>query len=73
MLSENVKLSFEDIIASLHNLNKVERIRLQTTLFELQSDLDLKEAILEGLADKRSGRVSSHDEILREIRAKHQQ
>ena len=73
MLTKNLILSFEDIIASIQNLNKIEREKLHSSLFELQTDLDLKEAILQGLEDKRNGRVSSHDEVMRDIRAKHEQ
>ncbi len=56
-----MKLNIDDIIASLQNLDNNERTRLQNALFELQNDLDLKEAIQEGLADVKSGRVSSHN------------
>jgi hypothetical protein len=65
------KLSVEDIIASLQNLDNNERSRLQSALFELQSDLDLKQAIREGLEDVKQGRVSSHNAIMKEINAKH--
>jgi len=71
MLAENVKLNIDDIIASLQNLDNNERARLQNALFELQNDLDLKEAIQEGLADVKSGRVSSHASVMKEIKAKH--
>ena len=66
-----MKLNIDDIIASLQNLNNKERAKLQNALFELQNDLDLKEAIQEGLADVKSGRVSSHDSVMKEIKAKH--
>jgi len=66
-----MKLNIDDIIASLQNLDNSERMRLQSALFELQNDLDLKEAIQEGLEDKKSGRVSSHDSIMKEIKEKH--
>jgi len=68
MLTEMVKLSVEDIIDSLQDLNNNERARLQNALFELQNDLDLKAAIQEGLADIRNGRVSSHEAVMKEIR-----
>lgn len=65
------KLSVEDIIASLQDLNNNERSRLQSALFELQSDLDLKQAIHEGLEDVKQGRVSSHEAVMKEIKAKY--
>jgi hypothetical protein len=67
-LSET-KMNINDIIAHLPNLNKRERTQLQTALFELQCDLDLKEAIQENLEDIKSGRVSSHAAVMNEIRA----
>ncbi|MFI5136764.1 MAG: hypothetical protein ACHQIM_02985 [Sphingobacteriales bacterium] len=66
-----MKLNIDDIIASLQNLDNNERGRLQNALFELQNDLDLKAAIQEGLADVKSGRVSSHESVMKEIKAKH--
>ena len=65
------KLNVEDIIASLQDLNNNERSRLQSALFELQSDLDLKQAIHEGLEDVKQGRVSSHEAVMKEIKAKY--
>ena len=65
------KLSVEDIIASLQSLDNNERSRLQSALFELQSDLDLKQAIHEGLEDVKKGRVSSHEAVMKEIKAKY--
>jgi predicted transcriptional regulator len=62
-------MDINDIIAYLPNLDKAERLKLQTALFELQCDFDLKEAIQENLADIRSGRVSSHEAVMNEIRA----
>jgi predicted transcriptional regulator len=66
-----MKLNIDDIIASLQNLDNSERRKLQNALFELQNDLDLKAAIQEGLADVKSGRVSSHDSVMKEINAMH--
>ena len=66
-----MKLNIDDIIASLQDLNNNERTRLQNALFELQNDLDLKEAIQESLEDIKSGRVSSHDAVMKEINLKH--
>jgi predicted transcriptional regulator len=48
-------------------LDNGERTRLQNALFELQSDLDLKAAIQEGLEDIKSGRVSAHEAVMKEI------
>lgn len=66
------KMNIDDIIAYLPNLDNNERARLQNALFELQSDLDLKEAIQEGLEDKKNGRVSSHEAIMAEIKAQYE-
>jgi len=71
MLTNNVKLNIDDIILSLQNLDNNERAKLQNALFELQNDLDLKEAIEESLDDIKSGRVSSHEAVMKEIKAKH--
>jgi predicted transcriptional regulator len=62
-------MNINDIIEALHTLNKTERTQLQNALFELQCDLDLKEAIQENLEDIKSGRVSSHEAVMNEIRA----
>jgi hypothetical protein len=63
-----MNLNIDDIIASLQNLDNNDRIRLQSALFELQNDLDLKEAIRENLDDIKSGRVSSHEAVMKEIK-----
>ncbi|WP_295672071.1 hypothetical protein [uncultured Mucilaginibacter sp.] len=68
MLNENEKLNIDDIIASLQSLDNNERARLQSALFHLQNDLDLKEAINEGLDDIKNGRVSSHEAVMKEIK-----
>jgi hypothetical protein len=65
------KLSIDDILASLQCLDNNERSRLQSALVDLQSDLDLKEAIQENLDDIRNGRVSSHDAVMKEIKEKY--
>ena len=49
------KLNIDDIIASLQTLDNHERARLQSALFDLQNDLDLKAVIRENLDDIRSG------------------
>ncbi|HEY8782712.1 MAG TPA: hypothetical protein VIM16_13900 [Mucilaginibacter sp.] len=67
----NERLNIDDIIASLQNLDNNERAKLQNALFDLQNDLDLKEAIKEGLEDVKSGRVSSHESIMKEIKEKY--
>jgi hypothetical protein len=71
MLTNNIKLNIDDIISSLQNLDNSERAKLQNALFELQNDLDLKEAIEESLDDIKSGRVSSHEAVMKEIKEKH--
>jgi len=65
------KLNVDDIIASLQELNNNDRARLQDALTSLQSDLDLKDAINENLADIKTGRVSSHDSVMKEIKEKY--
>jgi predicted transcriptional regulator len=69
MQTDKIKLSVEDIIASLQSLDNSERTRLQNALFELQNDLDLKDAIQQSLDDIKNGRVSSHESIMKEIKA----
>ena len=69
MLKEDGKLNINDIIASLQTLDNNERAQLQNALFELQNDLDLKEAIQENLQDIKNGRVSAHDAVMKEIKA----
>ena len=71
MLTVQVKLSIEDIIASLQNLDNIEREKLQNALFDLQNDLELREAIQEGLDDVKNGRVSSHESVMKEIKQKY--
>jgi len=69
MEADKAKLSVEEIIASLQNLDNSERARLQIALFELQNDIDLKAAIQENLDDIKNGRVSAHQSIMKEIKA----
>ena len=66
-----MNLNIDDIIASLQDMDSNDRMRLQSALFELQNDLDLKEAISEGLEDIKSGRVSSHNSVMKEIKEKY--
>ena len=66
-----MKLSVEDIIDALQNLDNSERAKLKNALHDLQSDLDLKQAIQENLDDIKSGRVSSHAAVMKEIKEKH--
>jgi len=65
------KLDIDYIIASLGSLDNNERARLQSALFDLQSDLDLKDAITENLDDIKTGRVSAHDAVMMEIKEKY--
>ncbi|HWZ03099.1 MAG TPA: hypothetical protein VNX40_05760 [Mucilaginibacter sp.] len=71
MLNEKEKLNIDDIIASLQSLSNNDRARLQIALFDLQNDLDLKDAIKEGLDDIKNGRVSSHEAVMKEIKEKY--
>jgi len=71
MLTVQVKLSVEDIIASLQNLDLEERNKLQNALFELQDDIELEQAIQEGMEDIKNGRVSPHEAVMKEIKAKY--
>ena len=71
MLNEKEKLNIDDIIASLQSLSNNERAKLQSALFDLRNDLDLKEAIKEGLDDIKNGRVSSHEAVMKEIKEKY--
>jgi predicted transcriptional regulator len=65
------KLNIDDILASLQTLNAYDRSRLQSALFDLQSDLELSAALKENLDDIKSGRVSSHDSVMKEIKEKY--
>jgi len=71
MLTVQVKLSIEDIIASLQNMDNIEREKLQNALFDLQNDIELRAAIQEGLDDVKNGRVSSHESVMNEIKQKY--
>lgn len=62
-------MNIDDIISHLPKFDYSERNKLQNALFDFQNDLDLKDAIQENLADIRSGRNSSHEAVMREIRA----
>lgn len=65
------KLNVDDIIASLQDLSNNDRAKLQDALISLQSDLDLKEAIQSNLEDVKTGRVSAHDSVMKEIKEKY--
>jgi predicted transcriptional regulator len=71
MLTVQVKLRIEDIIASLQDLNSMEREKLQNALTELQNDIELQDAIQEGLEDIKNGRASPHETVMKEIKAKY--
>ena len=71
METGQIKLSVEDIIEALYNLDNNDRMRLQNALFELQNDLELHSAIQEGLDDIKSGRVSAHESVMKEIKEKY--
>jgi predicted transcriptional regulator len=71
MVTVQVKLSVEDIIASLSDFNNLEREKLQDALLELKDNLELQAAIDEGLADVRNGRVSTHESVMSKIKLKY--
>jgi hypothetical protein len=71
MLTVQVKLSVEDIIASLDNLDNDEREKLQYALYDLQNDAALDEAIKEARENIKNGRIHAHEEVMREIKAKY--
>jgi hypothetical protein len=71
MLTVQVKLSVEDIIASLDNLNQDEREKLQFALCDLQNDAALDEATKEAREDIKNGRVHAHEDVMRKIKAKY--
>jgi hypothetical protein len=71
MLTVQVKLSVEDIIGSLNNLDEGEREKLQYALYDLQNDAALDEAIKEAREDVRNGKLHSHEDVTREIKAKY--
>lgn len=71
MLTVKVKLSIDDIIGALDDLDQTEKDRLQMALLNLQYDGELLEALKEAQEDVRAGRVEPHDEVMREMRAKY--
>jgi predicted transcriptional regulator len=71
MVTVQVKLSVEDIIASLSDFNNLEREKLQDALLGLKDNLELQAAIDEGLEDVRNGRVSTHESVMNEIKLKY--
>ena len=71
MLIFQIKLSVDDIIASLASLNHDEREKLQYALYDLQNNAGLDEAIKEAREDVRNGKLHSHEDVTREIKAKY--
>ena len=71
MLTVKVKLSVDDIIEALDDLDQGEKDRLQIALLNLQYDNELLDALEEAKEDARTGRVEPHDEVMKEIRAKY--
>jgi predicted transcriptional regulator len=71
MVTLQVKLSVDDIIASLSELESFEREKLQNALFELQDDVELQKAIDEGINDIENGNVRPHEVVMKEIKAKY--
>lgn len=71
MLTVQVKLSIEDIINSLPNLEAKEIDKLQKAIAEFKNDIALQQAIDEGLEDVKHGRVTPSDIVMNEIKAKY--
>ena len=71
MLTVQVKLMVEDIIASPDDVSYDERGKLQYALYDLQNDTTLDEAITEARGDIKNGRVYAHADVMREIKAKY--
>ncbi|MDP9077014.1 MAG: hypothetical protein M3O71_06290 [Bacteroidota bacterium] len=71
MVTVQVKLSVEDIIASLSDFDKLELEKLQDALFELRDGVELQAAVDEGLEDIKAGRVSTHESVMNEIKSKY--
>ncbi len=67
MVTLQAKFTVEDIIGSLHDLNNIEREKLQNALFELEVD----QAVNEGLEDVKQGRVTPHNTVMQEIKTKY--
>jgi predicted transcriptional regulator len=72
MLTVQVKLSVEDIINSLSDLNANEVEKLQNAIVILKEEEEaLQQAINEGLEDVKHGRLTPHDVVMKEIKAKY--
>lgn len=71
MLTIQVKLSVEDIISSLPDLNANEVDKLQNAITVLKNEEALQQAINEGLEDIKQGRVTPHDVVMQEIKARY--
>ncbi|MGF7038274.1 hypothetical protein [Mucilaginibacter lappiensis] len=71
MLTVQVKLSIEDIIGSLPNLELNEVEKLQSALADLKNEIALQQAIKEGLEDIKHGRTTPHDVVMNEIKSKY--
>jgi hypothetical protein len=65
------KLNIGDILASLQTLDSHDRSRLQSALYDLQSDLELSTALKENLDDIRTGRISEGKSVMKEINEKY--
>jgi len=71
MVTVQVKLSVEDIIASLSDFEAIEIEKLQDAIVELKDNLDLQAAVDEGLEDVKNGRISTHESVMAEIKSKY--
>lgn len=71
MLTVQVKLSIEDIIGSLPNLELNEVEKLQNALADLKNEIAVQQAVNEGLEDIKHGRTTPHDAVMNEIKSKY--
>ncbi len=71
MLTVQVKLSIEDIISSIPDLELQEVEQLQNALAGLKNEIALQQAVKNGLDDIEHGRTTPHDVVMNEIKSKY--
>ena len=71
MLTVQVKLSVEDIINSLPDLDVTEIEKLQKAIAEFKSDIALQQSIEGGIEDVRNGKVTPGEVVMNEIKARY--
>ncbi|QEM11811.1 hypothetical protein [Mucilaginibacter rubeus] len=71
MLTVQVKLSVEDIINSLSNLEAKEIDKLQKAIAEFKNDIALQQSIERGLEDVKNGRITPSDAVMNDIKARY--